>query len=602
MKVSIDVIGQKLVCNKREKKFVAGTQEFINFVFNLDESWQGLVIFAQFIQEGTAYNVFLDDENSAYLPAEITNGACAVCLQGNNGNTIAKSMPLFFTVFPDPVQSDSSSTSITLTLYDQLAAEMADIRAENALIKEEYAEMLERIEYAEAAALAANAKTFADVQRIVRAGLASKAYAIGDQFTTERATSIQTGIGDSAGITAATVSDEQELIKKLGTNLSGTFVLTYDGNGWYNQIGESVTLSNWGITVTGKPKENDEIVITVTASTLVWDVIGIDVDTPADSQFTHSLTLQLHDCITAAQVDASEYMFVANQELPAGTYHFKADHCGYGNVTTQDTATGYQFTITAPIPAGGAIRHSVFGVWQSDSAYTVEKALTGKFTTYDAEGNALESNLATTEGANGTYLGTLTARDPQYLESSTYGSVNFTERQGSGNNNWGNSAIRQWLNSDKAGNAWWEAQHVFDRVPSYANTAGFLHGLDADFRAAIGAVTKRTINSISDGNGYVDSEERFFLLSMTEVYCGNNNSIAEGTPYPYYSDYSDHSSPNSAEDSNRIKYGNGTATYWWLRSPIPSLASLVRGIVPSGQLSGSDAYYTDGVAPACSII
>ncbi|MBQ1349962.1 MAG: hypothetical protein IIY61_04815, partial [Ruminococcus sp.] len=30
--------------------------------------------------------------------------------------------------------------------------------------------------------------------------------------------------------------------------------------------------------------------------TLVWDIIGIDHDTPADPQFTHSLTLQLHDC------------------------------------------------------------------------------------------------------------------------------------------------------------------------------------------------------------------------------------------------------------------------------------------------------------------
>lgn len=28
---------------------------------------------------------------------------------------------------------------------------------------------------------------------------------------------------------------------------------------------------------------------------IVWDVIGIDHDTPADPQFTHSMTLQLHD-------------------------------------------------------------------------------------------------------------------------------------------------------------------------------------------------------------------------------------------------------------------------------------------------------------------
>lgn len=31
--------------------------------------------------------------------------------------------------------------------------------------------------------------------------------------------------------------------------------------------------------------------------TLLWDVIGIDHDTPTDSQYEHSITLQLHDCL-----------------------------------------------------------------------------------------------------------------------------------------------------------------------------------------------------------------------------------------------------------------------------------------------------------------
>lgn len=31
------------------------------------------------------------------------------------------------------------------------------------------------------------------------------------------------------------------------------------------------------------------------STTLVWDIIGFDIDTPADKQFTHSMTLQLHE-------------------------------------------------------------------------------------------------------------------------------------------------------------------------------------------------------------------------------------------------------------------------------------------------------------------
>lgn len=35
---------------------------------------------------------------------------------------------------------------------------------------------------------------------------------------------------------------------------------------------------------------------------LTWDVIGIDHDTPSDPNFTHSITLQLHDCFPSSQI------------------------------------------------------------------------------------------------------------------------------------------------------------------------------------------------------------------------------------------------------------------------------------------------------------
>lgn len=39
---------------------------------------------------------------------------------------------------------------------------------------------------------------------------------------------------------------------------------------------------------------------------IVWEVIGIDVDTPTDSQFTHSMTIQTKDCLHDIQFDAKE--------------------------------------------------------------------------------------------------------------------------------------------------------------------------------------------------------------------------------------------------------------------------------------------------------
>ena len=50
----------------------------------------------------------------------------------------------------------------------------------------------------------------------------------------------------------------------------------------------------------------DQFVSAYDGKEIVWEVIGIDVDTPADSNFTHSMTLQTKDCLHDIQFDAPE--------------------------------------------------------------------------------------------------------------------------------------------------------------------------------------------------------------------------------------------------------------------------------------------------------
>ena len=50
----------------------------------------------------------------------------------------------------------------------------------------------------------------------------------------------------------------------------------------------------------------DQLVSAYDGGEIVWEIIGIDVDTPADSQFTHSMTLQTKDCLHDIQFDAKE--------------------------------------------------------------------------------------------------------------------------------------------------------------------------------------------------------------------------------------------------------------------------------------------------------
>lgn len=326
----------------------------------------------------------------------------------------------------------------------------------------------------------------------------------------------------------------------------------------------------------------DQLVCNKGDKQLVWDIIGFDHDVPADAQFKHSMTIQLHDLLlTAMQFDGTEALFYCETELAAGTYHFTL-LAGY------DTAYGggksYQFTLTKAVPAGGVIMFP----WSDH-----KQASTVLVSTYESRTatTAIES-VAVTEGTGGTALDTL-------------GECNHTHRIRYGSNNWKQSAMRQFLNSKGAAGAFWTPQTNFDRPPTWnGSTAGFLSDLDEDFLEVVGEVTKRTVlNTVCDGGGYEDLTEKFFLISRSEAYAGNENGIEEGTPYEYYSLGSDLSAAGTGDDSNRIKYRGGSATHWWLRSPFSGYGCYVRIINQSGNPNyGDDANKSFEVAPACNII
>lgn len=338
----------------------------------------------------------------------------------------------------------------------------------------------------------------------------------------------------------------------------------------------------------------DQFVVTRNDKELTFDVIGIDHDTPADPKYTHSMTLQMHDLWTSVmQYDASEAMYYIDEAthpngLPAGIYNFT------WNYATGSMVNGtYQFTLSKPIPVGGQI---VIGTNSSSTAIT-----RCKISTYATPGatTKIEGDIVITTGTEGVSLGTISAT------SSTSTNLNCAQRIMGGSDNWSASAIRQWLNSDKAGGEWWEAKNVFDRPSANTGANGFLKGFDPAFLDVVGEVTKKTQLSSSDNYGMATSAERFFLLSRPEIYAGTERSAdgADGTVYPYYGDgYSDLTAPGIGTDSNRIKYRNGSATYWWLRTPSYPDGHVVRLVHRVGSLHIIAAYDNYGVAPACVIV
>jgi len=431
--------------------------------------------------------------------------------------------------------------------------------------------------------------SYADAQAICRAGLAGQIFHTGDQIVVERETGMNATVGNSegitAGITAATVIVET-FIAAVGEVHSGDYEFTYNGAEWHYN-GEPVQLAAFGITVTGTPVHGDEVIVHETAAKLYFDVIGRDHDEPADPQFAHSISLQLHDCIASMQYDAPEALFAFPDGLNAGTYYFTIDS-SYD--ATYNDQSSYCFTLANPIPAGGII---MFG-WGYQAL-----ASKAKITSYASltATTAIET-VSTTEATTGISLGNITTAGD--FENN----INSIQRARYGSNNWKESAMRQYLNSDKPAGQVWTPQTKFDRPPSWATTtAGFLYGIDPEFVKALGKVKKITAkNNVTDGGGVETNDELVFLLSRTEVYGGNETSTAEGKPYAYYSDYSDYSAANAGADKNRIKYRAGTAQYWWLRSPNVGNANSVRNVYPSGSIDHYTANNSNGVAPACCII
>lgn len=186
------------------------------------------------------------------------------------------------------------------------------------------------------------------------------------------------------------------------------------------------------------------------------------------------------------------------------------------------------------------------------------------------------------------------------------GSVNNATAYRYGYNRYLYSAYRQWLNSDKVRNQWWESKHNGDTAPtSLALYDAFMHNLDADFLSVINPVKVQvSANTVTD-DGITDiMYDKFWLPSIEEMYGSPQAANIEGAYFPYWKTKTGLSSPSNAANDGRKIFGlnaQTTARTCRLRSARRGTANSVWYVSTSGEVSYDTASAALRCAPACAI-
>ena len=343
---------------------------------------------------------------------------------------------------------------------------------------------------------------------------------------------------------------------------------------------------------------------------LPFDIVHFGDVELADGETVPGMYIQSHYAMQGVQFDQNEGFFVVPAGgLAPGTFHFTMGNSWGSNVVSGEV---YSFTTTQSYAEGD--------IWQLGKANSEVSGLpdaapsTWRVRTYKAVGTVQAGLAATptevlelTASSSGTDLGTLSS-------STKYGTsgLNNMQRAAYGYNRWGQSAMRQFLNSSAAADAWWTPQNPYDRRPDQlATLPGFMAGFDEAFLNIIQPVKVVTaLNTVSDSEiGTTETTyDTFFPTSLEQEYIVPQLVGAEGEYWEYWKRRLGLSSPQGSgaanTNPNHIRYAYNARTsaqYCRLRSAYRGTALSAWYVNSSGYAYGYSATYAFRCAPACVI-
>lgn len=408
-------------------------------------------------------------------------------------------------------------------------------------------------------------------------------------ITKSKLDDLANAIGSKSGeATPMTIAKMQEAVENMKTG--GVVNL-----GWYD-IKQAV---NMGLDPSFLPIG--------TQITDKWTWQGTTYDAPWNVVHYNSngMYLQWEYCTPEGmEFDAPEAIYyVGSDGLEAGTYYFSI---GYTK-SSWSTEKHIQFTLTEDCDPGDQFVLSSISV-SSDPTNSRTITVYGKGST------TAKQTTTTSDGTEGTELGTFGGAGTQNgLYYQSYGNCNGIYWAQYGNHRWSQSAIRQWLNSDKPAGEWWQPLNPWDRPPSYAaNRPGFLCGCSEEFKAIL--ETTEVVTLLNTVSGFSQTTEttydKVFLPSIEQLYTVPDLMDAEGEAWDYWKQKAEEAGidgwlAQSATTSNaqRITYridNTSSASIVWLRSPYRTTYT-VRDVNGSGSINNYSAHGTYRCCPACII-
>lgn len=138
----------------------------------------------------------------------------------------------------------------------------------------------------------------------------------------------------------------------------------------------------------------------------------------------------------------------------------------------------------------------------------------------------------------------------------------------------------QQMNTSNTNTGGWNGSAMRGRMSTYKSQ------LPAALRNVIKTVKKKSGTGGGSSSGTQQTNDDLFLLSEIEIFGTTTYSVAgEGTQYEWYK-----------AGNSRIKKVNGSANYWWERSPLSGNTASFCSVNSSGDANGNGAGNSFGVS------